>query len=27
VYGIYNKATDKMIVHVPLGIGAKYIKQ
>ena len=21
VYGIYNKATDKMTVHVPLGIG------
>jgi hypothetical protein len=27
VYGIYNKATDKMTVHVPLGIAAKYIKQ
>jgi hypothetical protein len=27
VYGIYNKATDKMIVHVPLGIAAKYVKQ
>jgi hypothetical protein len=27
VYGIYNKVTDKMTVHVPLGIGAKYIKQ
>jgi hypothetical protein len=27
VYGIYNKATDKMTVHVPLGIAAKYVKQ
>jgi hypothetical protein len=27
VYGIYNKATDKMTVHVPLDIAAKYIKQ
>jgi hypothetical protein len=27
VYGIYNKATDNMTVHVPLGIAAKYIKQ
>jgi hypothetical protein len=27
VYGIYNKATDKMTVHVPLGIAARYIKQ
>ena len=27
VYGIYNKATDKMTVHVPLSIAAKYIKQ
>jgi hypothetical protein len=27
VYGIYNKATDKMRVHVPLSIAAKYIKQ
>jgi hypothetical protein len=27
VYGIYNKATDKMTVHVPLGIAAEYIKQ
>ncbi|HJY10814.1 MAG TPA: hypothetical protein VJ250_07660 [Nitrososphaeraceae archaeon] len=26
VYGIYNKATDKMTVHVPLGIAAKYVK-
>ena len=27
VYGIYNKATDKMTVHVPLSIAAKYVKQ
>jgi hypothetical protein len=27
VYGIYNKATDKMTVHVPLGIAARYVKQ
>jgi hypothetical protein len=27
VYGIYNKATDKMTVHVPLGIATKYVKQ
>jgi hypothetical protein len=27
VYGIYNKATDKMTVHVPLDIAAKYVKQ
>ena len=27
VYGIYNKATGNMTVHVPLGIAAKYIKQ
>jgi hypothetical protein len=27
VYGIYNKAKDKMTVHVPLGIAAKYVKQ
>lgn len=27
VYGIYNKATDKMTVHVPRGIAARYIKQ
>jgi hypothetical protein len=27
IYGIYNKATDKMTVHVPLSIAAKYIKQ
>jgi hypothetical protein len=27
VYGIYNKATDKMTVHVPFGIAAKYVKQ
>jgi hypothetical protein len=27
VYGIYNKVTDKMTVHVPLGIAAKYVKQ
>jgi hypothetical protein len=27
VYGIYNKATEKMTVHVPLGIAAKYVKQ
>jgi hypothetical protein len=27
VYGIYNKATDKMTVHVPLDIVAKYVKQ
>jgi hypothetical protein len=27
VYGIYNKDTDKMTVHVPLGIAAKYVKQ
>jgi hypothetical protein len=26
VYGIYNKATDKMTVHVPLGIAAKYVQ-
>jgi hypothetical protein len=27
VYGIYNKATERMTVHVPLGIAAKYVKQ
>jgi hypothetical protein len=27
VYGIYNKATEKMTVHVPLGVAARYIKQ
>ncbi|HEX5978158.1 MAG TPA: hypothetical protein VFY68_12820 [Nitrososphaeraceae archaeon] len=26
-YGTYNKATDKMTIHVPLGIAATYIKQ
>jgi hypothetical protein len=25
VYGIYDKATDKMSVHVPIAIAAKYI--
>ena len=25
VYGIYDKATDKMSVHVPIVIAAKYI--
>ena len=25
VYGIYDKTTDKMTVHVPVGIAAKYI--
>jgi hypothetical protein len=27
VYGIYNKATDKMTVHVPLDIASRYVKQ
>lgn len=25
VYGIYDEATDKMSVHVPIAIAAKYI--
>jgi hypothetical protein len=27
VYGIYDKTTDKMTVHVPVGIAAKYLQQ
>jgi hypothetical protein len=26
VYGIYDKATDKISVHVPVSIAAKYIQ-
>jgi len=27
VYGIYDKTTDKMTVHVPVSVAAKYIQQ
>jgi hypothetical protein len=27
VYGIYDKATDKMTVHVPVSVAVKYIQQ
>jgi hypothetical protein len=27
VYGIYDKATDKMTVHVPVSVAVKYIQK
>jgi hypothetical protein len=27
VYGIHDKTTDKMTVHVPVSVAAKYIQQ
>ena len=27
VYGIYDKTTDKMTVHVPVSVAIKYIQQ
>ena len=26
VYGIYDKTTDKMIVHIPLVVASKYLR-